>query len=512
MRHEGMYRRGFLGGTMAAVVGLAGCEEQATESKSTSHEATNRSNTSDGPQETVPPHDHSGEGRGGSSLAPDSITIDAFHQPASFIIYKREDEVKALDGRTQEERFSDKDARTVIQSAINALESGGTVFITSGTYLIGPQSIRPPTGTQIVGEGRGATTLKVKDGLNEATEDFHVIHVADYVDDVTIRDLEIDGNESNNREIPPYPESPFSHGIRIEPDEERPPEEAKPTNITVNNVYVHDTIRSNIGLTGRNCELENLWLENSATDHWLYAAGAEGCTIDGVHASGFARTEGIVFGVAERPVSNNTLSNVVIEDIEPTPIQNEPGGLAGRYPVRSVIIRPSSGNAYTNSIENLKIDISDAEFGQHIGIHGRNTQVSNLRYRGPLPAVDNPFVAVGPKARDTTLQEVTITFTDEGTGNCPSVINPAAPDFTAKDVRIDANTTTDVPAIHLTEGSRPVARATIRDVTAEVNGPVIQVNPGEYGVPGLYVENLHDVNNQGTVGIDQIDPIQVEIF
>lgn len=497
------HRREVLGGISGAMIGLAGCLGDVGPAE--------KLDTKEG-QTAIPPHDHSGPEQGGTSLSPHSVTIEAFSQPKSFIVYKRDGEVKALDGRSQQERFSDTDARTVIQSAIDALESGGTVFIRSGTYLIGPESIRPRSGTQIVGEGRGATILKVKDGLNDAADDFHVIHVADYVANVTIRDLEIDGNESNNRDISPYPESPFSHGIRIEPDEsELPPREAKPSNITVKNVYIHDTIRSNIGVTGRNCELHQLWLENSATDHWLYAAGAEGCTIDGVHASGFARTEGIVFGVGERPVSNNKLANVVIEDIEQTPIQNEPGGIAGRYPVRSAIIRPSGGNAYSNTIENLGIDVSGAEFGQHIGIHGRNTLISDLRYRGPPPTVDNPFVAVGPKAEDTSLHEATITFTDDGTGNCPSVINPSAPDFTAKDIRIEANTTNDIPGIHLTEGPRAIARATIRDVTAEVNGPVIKASSGDYGIPGLYVENLRDVNNRGAVGIDQIDPIRLEI-
>jgi|GEM_PF-3642220 len=68
-----------------------------------------------------------------------TIRNDLYNSPpdaASYIIFKDGGLVKAKNGRTGQIEFSDSDTTTVIQSALNALTSGGTVFIKKGRYKL----------------------------------------------------------------------------------------------------------------------------------------------------------------------------------------------------------------------------------------------------------------------------------------------------------------------------------------------------------------------------------------
>jgi len=80
--------------------------------------------------------------------------------PASFLIYKEADVFFARDGRTGEIRFQSKDARTVIQAAIDALPQGGKVFIKAGLYEI-KDSINLKSKVVLRGEGHSSVLKAV---------------------------------------------------------------------------------------------------------------------------------------------------------------------------------------------------------------------------------------------------------------------------------------------------------------------------------------------------------------
>lgn len=501
-------RRGFLAGAAAALTSLAGCGDAKDGSTAEGPRGGTTAQSTGTGAPSVPPHDHAGPDTGGGALAPECITVTELEQSASFVVYEREGRVRALDAETQRERFSDGDARTVIQSAIDELAPGGVVYLKSGTYRVGPESIKPRTGTSIVGEGMGATTLKVKDGLDEDADGFYVIHVDRGVERASIANLEIDGNESNNRDVPPYPDSPHSHGISIEGGPASMPADEKPARVSVRNVYVHDTIRSNVVVTGRHCELENLWLANSATDHWLYVAGGENCELRGVHASGFARASGVVFGVGERPARHNVLSGLVVEDATTTPYQNdEPDGLAGRYPVAAVVLRRSSGNAHHNALRDVRIHPSSTGDGHSLDVFQPDTSIQRVSYRGGVPA--GGVVEVRPSAVGTTVRDAT--FDVRSDGDWP-VCRSRSADVTFENVRITADRSGSVRGFDLNGTARAVDRNTIRDARVETGGAALGAFGRDNGVRDLFVQNFHDLADAGVVTAGAVEFVRRGVY
>jgi hypothetical protein len=251
-------RRTFLGGRSATVAGIAGCAgTDGSDGPSSSVESPSGPSESRSGQSGVPPHDHSGEGQGGAALAPRELSVAASQRAYSYVIYERDEKFRALDCETETEAFSDEEATTVIQQAIDALDAGA-ILVKQGEYRVGPEEIRLDSNVRLVGEGRGATTLKLKGGINGRRGEIRssILHVGETVSNVTIANLEIDGNESNNRDVPPYPMSPHHHGIVIHGSGSQVPEDRKPSNVAVRNVSVHDTVRSNVVLAGRDCVLE----------------------------------------------------------------------------------------------------------------------------------------------------------------------------------------------------------------------------------------------------------------
>ncbi|GAA0217272.1 hypothetical protein GCM10009000_035080 [Halobacterium noricense] len=411
--------------------------------------------------------------------------------------------MRALEGATESEKYSGTDATRVIQNAVDDLRTG-TIYVKQGTYEIGPSEdgwlggIRLHSNIRFVGEGPGATILKLRDSVNGERGQIRVspLVVGEETSNVTIENLEIDGNESGNRDVPPYPYSPHHHGIVIHGDGSKVPEDRKPSNILVRNVNVHDTVRSNIVLAGRNCELENLWLSNSATDHWLYMAGATNCNLRGIHASGFARNEGIVLGVGKRRCSGNTISGLTISHIAQTPYQNdEPEGLEGRYPSKAVHFRRSSGNAFGNTIKDVEISLPEAEFGQSIQTFQPDTCIQNLNYRGPMGY--GGILDVAPEAANVKLESASIHISPTSNRRPVTVVQSQGSAFLLKDVSIDDVGQGDEPAIRLVADETSIDQTTIRDVSAAANGPCLRAHGGNAGINKLFVENLQDLSDTG---------------
>jgi hypothetical protein len=81
-----------------------------------------------------------------------------------------------------------------IQAAIDAVEAagGGTVFLREGTFTIAAGLTIDTDYVNLVGEGMGATTIKLRNSHNAAVQMVNL--AANYC---TIRDLTVDGNKAN---------------------------------------------------------------------------------------------------------------------------------------------------------------------------------------------------------------------------------------------------------------------------------------------------------------------------
>lgn len=474
-------RRAYLTGVSGVFVGAAGCGEQVFGDR-TSDESTQ-----------TPERD---EGEATETLSPSPKDE---RQPPTYRIYKADGEVRAEHSRSESVEFSDTDATEVIQRAVND-EDVDSIFLSRGEYRIGPREIHLPSKTHLHGAGRTATTLKLRDGIDGERGESRtsILVVGDDVSDVTIENLEIDGNESNNRGVPPFPMSPHHHGILIHGSGPQVPEDRKPSNVLVRNVAVHDTVRSSVVLAGRDCRLEDLRLSNSATDHWLYLAGATNCTISGVDARGFARTSGIVFGTGRRRCSNTTLSDVTISDVSETPYQNDNhDGIIGRFPVMSVIFRKASGNAHGNTINGVEIDYSGADVGQTIMVFQPETTIRDVSYRGPTR--HGSVLRINPSASDTTVEEFSTHVTPSEGSPGGALVTCLASGVTFRDISVTDEGTTDRPGLSVTGADGPLEGVRVVRARVAATGFALVVDGTDGPVRDLYVEALQDRNDTGTV-------------
>lgn len=136
-------RRAFLGGAVAALTGLAGCNEsgedttEATPSATPTDSPTATKTTAEATQE-VPPHTHAGSGEGGSRLDPESVTAsdvnaDTLEAETGAV----ESEFTAgsvatgsLNGTVYAARMPGEDLSRKVRAGIDALPANGTVIVT----------------------------------------------------------------------------------------------------------------------------------------------------------------------------------------------------------------------------------------------------------------------------------------------------------------------------------------------------------------------------------------------
>ena len=118
-------------------------------------------------------------------------------EPYSYEIYKEGGLIKAKNGRTGQVEFKDTDAATVIQRAIDALPTGGKIFIKNGTYLITKTLDFSSVGRGAVLEGESMykAILKLADGANV---DIIKHDPAEETYFFEIRNLRIYGNRAKN--------------------------------------------------------------------------------------------------------------------------------------------------------------------------------------------------------------------------------------------------------------------------------------------------------------------------
>ena len=128
-----------------------------------------------------------------SSMKPPSP--DQFANYIIFIDAADSNKIKAKNGLTGAIDYSGTDARVVIQSAVTALSSGGSIFISAGTYSIS-YNINLASNIHIFGQGT-STILKLPNNHN-TTIQYWRIFSAEPSSNVTIEKMELDGNYVNN--------------------------------------------------------------------------------------------------------------------------------------------------------------------------------------------------------------------------------------------------------------------------------------------------------------------------
>lgn len=115
--------------------------------------------------------------------------LNVVRKAPSYIIYKTDGLVRALNCKTNEIQFENASASTVINNVFGVLTDGGVIFFRQGTYTITAQLTPTYDKLQLCGEGRENTVLKL--GAN-----VHLLSLENDIDDVTIRDLSFDGTKA----------------------------------------------------------------------------------------------------------------------------------------------------------------------------------------------------------------------------------------------------------------------------------------------------------------------------
>jgi len=118
-------------------------------------------------------------------------TMPDYVTPESYIVYIDGSTVYAVNGKTGAVDYSGSSAATVIQSAVNALTSGGMIVLKAGSYTFNA-IVEVKSNRQIVGEGY-STKITV------GTDVYGAFKVTDTstVENVRISNICIDGNKTN---------------------------------------------------------------------------------------------------------------------------------------------------------------------------------------------------------------------------------------------------------------------------------------------------------------------------
>src|SRR3954453_23550646 len=105
---------------------------------------------------------------------------------------------------------STSDTAAIQQAIDSSVPNGDIVFLPPGTYLV-TGTLTLPSNVELRGSGAGRTILKVADNTP-----IDIIKNKDFSNgntNITISDLELDGNKSNNPRKPLEPEQPILAGI-----------------------------------------------------------------------------------------------------------------------------------------------------------------------------------------------------------------------------------------------------------------------------------------------------------
>jgi parallel beta-helix repeat protein len=131
------------------------------------------------------------------------VTIDRINSDYTIYYDEQAELYRAMCNKCGGTDYSNSDAATVIQNAIDALTNGGKIFIKRGTYLIST-SITMKSSIVLEGEGYNKTILKLANNVNDT-----LIKIGDGTNTIArveIKELTLDGNKDNNS---------AGHGIHV---------------------------------------------------------------------------------------------------------------------------------------------------------------------------------------------------------------------------------------------------------------------------------------------------------
>jgi len=259
------------------------------------------------------------------------------YQPYSFLIKKLNDLIIAQDDKGAI-RYSDTDAATVIQKAIDALTEGGKIFISSGEYLI-KTSIRVDDNKMVCGEGLN-TILKVAEDVTNSISIFRV------GSNSLIANLKLDGNRRTN--FPgEFGEKPSQNAIILG----RSGVTAK--NVFLTNLHIYDFYTHGI------------WIPTRGVANYHDNINVVNCMIESCDYGLIAEDTHNVKSVATDYIGCNTFSFAVWADIQGVGLRN-------------FLILGGTFNGYNGILaSNLKNQIIVRSPGQNIRILGAEVFNSN---------------------------------------------------------------------------------------------------------------------------------------
>lgn len=416
--------------------------------------------------------------------------------PETIVVGVQGDRYRASRARTDDVLYRSENAQRVLQQALDVARAGGEVRLRDGVYPIPRPDLVIPSKIRLAGAGVDRSTIKMAGGLNGAAKP--LVRFTRNTVGAKLADVTLDGNESNNRSIEPFPDSPPGHGLIVNGADN-----------TVENVAVRDTIRSNVVVAGSNLTLRSLELANAATDHWLYVTDAERCSVRDVTASGFARAGGIVFGTNGRTCRRNTLRDVVIEEARTTPFYEGDPETRERFPNRAITLR-DVGTAAHNTIQNLTVrnPRHPEGYGQQISIAQADSTLRNFRYTGPA-GFWSRLVTIGTRRRGgrrTTLDGISIRVTraSDRQHRTRAILASRASNVTIEALEIRGATGVGLQGVLFDGEFRPVSDNVLRNATLETAGSVIVADGSKHPVTDLTLANVTDVGDTGVTQYGEV--------
>ncbi|WP_226043420.1 hypothetical protein [Natrinema sp. DC36] len=199
-----------------------------------------------------------------------------------------------------------------------------------------------------------------------------VIRTKEGAENVTIRNIEVDGRESEFRDL--YG-SNRGHGIAVAGDGSG---NFRPTNCVVESCYAHDTIRTNVAVAADESTFRDLKLENAATDHWLYIAHGSNNHVKNIEGSGFCKTGGIIVGGNGSKTLDNKIETVHAHNTTTTPENAQPKHVVEfRTP-------SATGDRGNTTLRDVTVENPHADGLGILAQTGHKAEIDSVYYTGPF--------------------------------------------------------------------------------------------------------------------------------
>lgn len=335
-----------------------------------------------------------------------------------------------------------------IQSAIDnvSAKGGGTVIPKPGTYSISSLSeeIQIPSNVTVDALSLGSATVKIGNDIGDVP---HVFRFKPGASNAALKNVIVDGNESNNRTN--YGNTFNSKsGIAFSDANDG---EAWCSNCLVENVISKNTIRDNIVFEkSEDCTVRNVYLENSLEDHLMYLARCRRNHIENVYATGYAKGSIIAIGTGSQEVVNNTLENIRIEN----PVKTTPSG----HTVNHGINIRADTNAYGNSIDRyLYTDDDSNPTTQVISVGQKDTTLKNISANGEFDATDYQYwFEVTSGATGSTIENLNLELENASLNN-GYFVGILADNISVNDVELKEPNTARTRGYNIKDGATNVS-------------------------------------------------------